>query len=297
MTANKIRRVDFSPDEFLAGVNGMRADEIGVYWVVCSLIYSRGGPVDNDPQWIGRICSFHRATDCRRCLDRLIALGKLTVNADGQLENGRAMTELGRAHRRVNQAHDAADRAAIVHRKRGELVSNSYRTRVEVEGISAENNDLAEPGGSEPSTINHQPPKKESTTRPNGRVSPRSRKAAKGDQMEFPTEKNGVDHGNERHRLARNWRPSEIEREFAQTLGLDSDTIAEGFVLWWVEGKGRNEQRTDHGWNLTWRGWCRRDAERGGRSATPGNRPSHRPADGGGLAGAAARLRARYREQ
>jgi hypothetical protein len=38
----KIRRVFFSADEFLAGIVGMTPAEVGIYWTICSLIYSTG---------------------------------------------------------------------------------------------------------------------------------------------------------------------------------------------------------------------------------------------------------------
>jgi uncharacterized protein YdaU (DUF1376 family) len=52
---SKIRRIDYSPDEFLVGVAGMSAEEIGVYWVIVSLIYSSGGPIPVDDDRLKRL--------------------------------------------------------------------------------------------------------------------------------------------------------------------------------------------------------------------------------------------------
>ena len=53
---SKVRHIDFYPDEYIAGVGGsMSAEEQGVFWMVCSLISSHGGEVDNDPKRIGRL--------------------------------------------------------------------------------------------------------------------------------------------------------------------------------------------------------------------------------------------------
>src|SRR5690242_7600440 len=50
----KVRRIDFSPDEFLSGVHDLTLEQIGAYWMVCSLIYSRSERIPNDDHWIAR---------------------------------------------------------------------------------------------------------------------------------------------------------------------------------------------------------------------------------------------------
>jgi uncharacterized protein YdaU (DUF1376 family) len=45
---SKVRRVDFSPDEWIAGTRELTMEERGAYWDVCALIYSRGGPIPDD---------------------------------------------------------------------------------------------------------------------------------------------------------------------------------------------------------------------------------------------------------
>ena len=48
----KIRRVNYSPDEFLAAISSLTVEEIGFYWVCCTLIYSKRGPIDADSVWL-----------------------------------------------------------------------------------------------------------------------------------------------------------------------------------------------------------------------------------------------------
>jgi uncharacterized protein YdaU (DUF1376 family) len=135
----KVRRVDYSPDEFFAGVAGkMTPAEVGIYWMVCTLIYSKGGPIDYDPEWLAR--TFKTGTKpshVKAVVDGLIAGGKLT--SDGvHLGNNRASSELQRAVNRVATAHENGTKGGRPLRK--------------INGV-------AKPGGlfSEKLTINHQP--------------------------------------------------------------------------------------------------------------------------------------------
>ena len=118
----RIRHVSFTPDEFLAGTVRLTAVERGCYWTVCCLIYSRGGPVDDDPKWLAKACNCHGNTwlAARR---RLVDLGKLTVlpptrgQPCGRLMNSRAAREIGAAQTRVKLARNAADSSVKSRRK------------------------------------------------------------------------------------------------------------------------------------------------------------------------------------
>lgn len=78
--SDKIRRVDYYPDEMIAGVAGrLSPADFGVYWMVCTLIASRGGEVDDDAEWMARVFApGTRPKDVRATIDRLVAAGKLT---------------------------------------------------------------------------------------------------------------------------------------------------------------------------------------------------------------------------
>ena len=56
----KIRFINFSPDEFISGVIGMRAIDVGVYWAACSLMYSSGGPINENDERLLRLFSDHK---------------------------------------------------------------------------------------------------------------------------------------------------------------------------------------------------------------------------------------------
>ena len=67
-------------------------------------------------------------------------------------------------------------------------------------------------------------------------------------------------------RLEPTWQPTEQDREFAASRGLDSGHTAEQFRDWWIAQPGQKGVKLD--WAATWRTWCRREAER--LSARPG---------------------------
>jgi hypothetical protein len=73
-------------------------------------------------------------------------------------------------------------------------------------------------------------------------------------------------------RLATDWRPDGEAVEFAQSLGLNPDGIAAQFRDYWHAKPGKEAVKLD--WPATWRGWCRREAER---------RPTHAAAKPGKL--------------
>ena len=82
--SSKARHFDYSPDEYITGVAGrLRADEQGVYWMICSLIMSEGGPVDYDERRFATLCLV-RPVDIRRIVDHLVDLNKL-IRSDGKL--------------------------------------------------------------------------------------------------------------------------------------------------------------------------------------------------------------------
>src|SRR5262249_32653184 len=126
----KIRHANFYPDEFLVGVGGLNPAEIGAYWVACSLMYSRGGPIADDDAWIARACGCHVRT-WRALKDRLVVAGKLTVQ-DGFITNSRVLREIERAQRRAKQSRDAAEASANARReaaeKEGEINDNNAIT-------------------------------------------------------------------------------------------------------------------------------------------------------------------------
>lgn len=101
--SGKVRRIDYSPDEYISGVGGkLRADEQGVYWMICTLIMSEGGAIDRDDRRLSGLCRI-RPADAGRITDKLIAMKK--VHVDGRkLYQNRALTEIERSSNRIQSA-------------------------------------------------------------------------------------------------------------------------------------------------------------------------------------------------
>jgi uncharacterized protein YdaU (DUF1376 family) len=113
---SKVRRIDWSPDEYIAGTFGrLTWEEHGFYIVVLNMIYSSGGPI---PIELDRLayagCS--RPQAARRLIDQLVAKGKLRLTADGLLTNGRAARELGKAADRIEDARRAGKASGATRR-------------------------------------------------------------------------------------------------------------------------------------------------------------------------------------
>lgn len=123
----KIRRVDFYPDDLLAGIAGQQLSlvEFGTYWAVITLIYSRGDGVPDDPAWLSRMFRDTDPRTVRAAVKYLVSIGK--VARDGaNLVVMRCLKELERAENRT--------------RKAAENGTNGGRP-------SNKNNDIPKPGG------------------------------------------------------------------------------------------------------------------------------------------------------
>jgi uncharacterized protein YdaU (DUF1376 family) len=89
----KIRRIDFSADEWIAGTVGLDNAERGLYITACALIYSHGGPIPIEH--LKAACRDHGHA-FKRQLDQLLSTDKLSLN-DGQIDNKRCAKELQKA--------------------------------------------------------------------------------------------------------------------------------------------------------------------------------------------------------
>jgi uncharacterized protein YdaU (DUF1376 family) len=130
------------------GVVGLGPAEIGAYWVACSLMYSRGGPIADDDAWIARACGCHIRT-WRSLKEKLLGAGKLVLR-DGLISNSRVLREIEKAQRRLKQSREAAEASA-----------NARRDSAEDEGEAGQNNGLGEAAAridlELSPTTNHQP--------------------------------------------------------------------------------------------------------------------------------------------
>ena len=136
----KVRRIDYSADEFLVGTRGLSDAECGIYWRACSLIYSHGGPISINE--LRRWCS-SRKKDFDAIVDRLVDGGKLTRNQH-ELGQTRAQRELERATSRAQTWRENGANGGRPVKKNNEIQEPS--------GLSGNNH----VSNYQLSTINHQ---------------------------------------------------------------------------------------------------------------------------------------------
>ena len=98
----KVRRIDFSPDEWLAGTGELSAVDRGVYITICALIYSRGGPIEFEV--IRRHIPEH-GTRVKAAVDRLEMMGKIVRNGS-EIDQKRCENELENARKRSEKASE-----------------------------------------------------------------------------------------------------------------------------------------------------------------------------------------------
>lgn len=98
----RVRRVDFSPGDWIGGTLGMTLEEEGLYIRLVTRIYNHGGPIPSDRAGLAHLCGV-RPQVMRRVLDRLIAMGKFDETS-GKLTSNRCETELKLAANRIETA-------------------------------------------------------------------------------------------------------------------------------------------------------------------------------------------------
>jgi hypothetical protein len=101
----KARHIDYYPDEAIGGIAGkLNPAEFGMYWLICTLIYSHGGPIEDDTVRFSRLLNCDPRTT-RALVDRLISTGKV-VRVGTEITVRRCLVELERASRRMLVARE-----------------------------------------------------------------------------------------------------------------------------------------------------------------------------------------------
>jgi len=102
MAQAKIRRIDFSPGDWIGGTLGMTLEEEGLYVRLVARTYSFGASLDDDPKALAKLCQV-RPQVIRRILSRLKLMGKFHETG-GKLVSNRCETEMKLARNRLEQA-------------------------------------------------------------------------------------------------------------------------------------------------------------------------------------------------
>ncbi|KQY20252.1 DUF1376 domain-containing protein [Rhizobium sp. Root483D2] len=83
---------DFYPADFMNGVRGLSAQEVGVYTMILCRIYEESGPIEFHVTRLSTYCGMRPAT-FEKTIGRLVDLGKFTLSG-GVLSNRRAEVEI-----------------------------------------------------------------------------------------------------------------------------------------------------------------------------------------------------------
>lgn len=87
----------FYPADFMNGVRGLSAQEVGVYTMLLCRIYEEDGPVQYHVRRLATYCGMREAT-FEKVVETLVDLDKITIE-NGMLSNARAEAEISkRAH-------------------------------------------------------------------------------------------------------------------------------------------------------------------------------------------------------
>lgn len=98
MSKDRIPYFDFYPSDFMHGVRGLSAQEVGVYTMMLCRIYEENGPVEYHVMRLATYCGMRESTFVKT-VEKLIELGKLEL-VDGMISNHRAEAEISsRAHK------------------------------------------------------------------------------------------------------------------------------------------------------------------------------------------------------
>lgn len=228
--AGKVRKLDFYPDEYVSGVAGvLNAQEQGVYWMICALIMSEGGPIPNNEKRIAMLCGIRPAA-ARKLIGTLTELDKIWITSDGKLAQKRSLSEIEKATKRIESASENGQKGG---RPSGKNEQNQQNEKAV--GLS--------PGSeSEKLTTNHQP-----VTSNRKRVASPSARGT---------------------RLPDNWWPNDAEREYARSYGVDPKATAQNFRDYWQSKPGSGARKTDwtKAWQTWVRGDAEKKAQRPGRA-------------------------------
>lgn len=141
----KVRRVDFSPDEWIGGTIGLSNADRGLYITACAMIYSAGKSIKISDLFAA--CVDH-GNALKTQLDRLVEKGKLLRNGD-KIDQKRARKELQKAQKRSRKARQNG--------LKGGRPPNNISDLQKPDGLQ---DSKAPVRDHQPSTTNHQPEEK-----------------------------------------------------------------------------------------------------------------------------------------
>lgn len=110
MSAPRAPWFKFYPADFMAGVRGLSAQEVGLYTMLLARIYEENAPIQYHPLRLAAYCGMREKTFAKT-LEKLVALGKITLH-EGMLSNRRAEAEISHRANDLENASKAGKASA-----------------------------------------------------------------------------------------------------------------------------------------------------------------------------------------
>lgn len=123
MTRKHIPYFRFYPSDFMNGVRGLTAQEVGVYTMILCRIYEDGGPIELHLKRLSTYCGMREKT-FETVINNLIDLGKLDLE-NGMISNSRAEAEISS---RANDLKNSSKAGKASAQKRQQNQRNSSTT-------------------------------------------------------------------------------------------------------------------------------------------------------------------------
>ncbi|ENN90248.1 YdaU family protein [Bartonella bovis] len=234
--ASTLPYVCWYQNDFLGGVRGMRAHEIGIYTILLNEIYARGRPLDLSPERLARLCGCDKRTFIS-VLEMLITEGKI-LNLTCGLWNKRCENVFRERAQLLEQksfaGHSSAQKRKKINAKIQHLL-NTCPTDDELNS-KAQNEEKETPNGVSQKTGAF------SDTPPHSSTHSSTTTSLKG------------------HRLPANW-VGDIHAAISEGLSEEQARWQEKkFRDYWHAKSGQQALKVD--WSATWRNWYRREIER-----------------------------------
>ncbi|WP_407965358.1 YdaU family protein [Bartonella sp. C271] len=224
-------------NDFLGGVRGMRAHEIGIYTILLNEMYARGRPLDLSSERLARLCGCDKRT-FEGVLEMLITEGKILHLASG-LWNTRCEIVFHERAKLLEQKSFAGRSSA----KKRKKIKEQFQHLLNASPLDAERNSEAQ--------------KSEEKETPHGVSQKKSSSVVSSTSF--------CDISSPKEEIKGSRLPSEWRADITTAI---SEGLSEEQALWqekkfrdyWQAKSGKEAKKVD--WSATWRNWYRREIER-----------------------------------
>ncbi|MCZ2203698.1 YdaU family protein [Bartonella sp. A05] len=238
-------------NDFLGGVRGMRAHEIGIYTILLNEMYARGRPLDLSVERLARLCGCDKRTFVH-VLEMLIAEGKILNLASG-LWNERCENVFYERAKLLEQKSYAGRSSA----KKRKEINIKVQHLLNAHTGDAERNSEAQKG-EEKETPNGVSQKHDLSL--DGVSEKLSSRQAAPIATTSLKKRGSPEGGSKGQRLPSDW-IADIDAAIAEGLSEEQARWQEKkFRDYWQAKSGKEALKVD--WQATWRNWFRREIER-----------------------------------